>query len=135
MKTMTKNQKYFGILVLIFSVTFFYYLYSALKTEVYNNIWLYAIAFGILLFTSGLVLGYNDSVRESRTDIGFQYHIITFIVVNIIGIPWLFITMGININTMLNVTLQIMPWGLGLLLHYYFSSTSIKGMNKKVLFD
>ena len=135
MKTMTVNQKYFGILALIFSIAFFYSLHSALKTEVYDNIWLYAISFGVLLFVSGLILGYNDSVRKSRKDLGFQYHLTTFIIVNIVGIPWLFLVMGFNINSVVNAIFQCIGWGLGLFLHYYLSSKSIKGINKAELFD
>lgn len=135
MKTMTNNQKYFGILILIFSATFFYYLYSALQTHSFDNIWLFAILFGAALFITGLVLGYKDPVRKSRTDLGFQYHLITFIIVNVIGIPWLFISMGLNKEILINAAFQCIPWGIGLFVHYYFSSRSIKGINKEEIFD
>lgn len=135
MKTMTNNLKYFSVLTLIFSTAFFYYLYSSLQTHSFGNIWLFAILFGVVLFIAGLVLGYKDSVRRSRADLSFQYHLMTFIIVNVIGIPWLFISMGLNNDTLLSATFQCIPWGIGLFVHYYFSSRSIKGMNKEEIFD
>ena len=135
MKTLTNNLKYFCGLTLIFSITFFYYLYSSILIESYNKIWVYATLFGIALFISGFALGYNDSVRKSRLDLGFQYHLMTFIIVNFIGIVSLFIAMGFNMKTLLYSILSLIPWGIGLYANYYSSSKSIKGMDKKDIFD
>ena len=135
MKTLTNNLKYFCILTLVFSIVFFYLLYTALLAESYSNIWIYATLYGVALFTSGFTLGYNDSVRNSRLDLGFQYHLVTFIIVNLVAIVSLFIAMGINNETLINGTLHIIFWALGLLVHYYYSSRSIKGMDKEELFD
>ena len=135
MKTMTKNLKYFSGLTLLFSIAFFYYLYAALQARSYDTIWLFALLFGLALFTSGFILGYKDPVRGSRADLGLQYHFVTFIIVNTVGIPWLFVSMGLNSDTLLSVALQCIPWGTGLFLHYYLSSGTIKGMHKDKLFD
>ena len=134
MKAMTDNLKYFSALVLIFSITFFYLLYSALLAQSYNHIWIYATSFGVALFISGFVFGYQDSVRKSRLDLGFQYHLMTFIIVNAIGIPSLFIAMGFSFYTLLTGVLHLPFWALGLFVHHYYSSRSIKGMDKKDLF-
>ena len=108
---------------------------KGLMHQEYGNIWFFSISFGVLLFISGFILGYKDPVRESRSDLGFKYHLTTFIIVNIIGISWLFAAMGFNANSLMNAAFQCLPWGLGLLIHYYFSSKSIKGIDKKDLFD
>jgi len=134
MITMTKNLKYFSGLTLIFSAVFFYNLYSALQTQSYSNIWIFAILYGAILFCTGLFLGYKDSVRKSRADLGFQYHLMTFIIVNCIGIPWMFISIGLKTETLLSASIQFIPWGIGLFVHYYFSSRSMKGMNKEEVF-
>ncbi len=134
MKPLTKNLKYFSGIAIIFSIVFFYNLYAALQAQSYNKIWVYALLYGILMFCAGLILGYRDPVRESRTDLGFQYHLITFIIVNAIGIPALFFAMGLNIETITGAILQSFSWGLGLFVHYYFSSKSLKGMDKEEVF-
>ena len=134
MITMTKNLKYFSGLTLIFSAVFFYNLYSALQTQSYGNIWIFAVLYGVILFCTGLFLGYKDSVRKSRADLGFQYHLMTFIIVNGIGIPWMFISIGLKTETLLSATIQFISWGIGLFIHYYFSSRSMKGMNKEEVF-
>jgi len=131
---MTKNLKYFSGLTLIFSAVFFHNLYSALQTQSFNNIWIFAILYGAILFSTGLFLGYKDSVRKSRADLGFQYHLMTFIIVNGIGIPWMFISIGLKTETLLSATIQFISWGIGLFIHYYFSSRSMKGMNKEEVF-
>ena len=59
----------------------------------------------------------------------------TFIIVNAVGIPWSIISIGINNETLLNAFFQLIPWGIGLLAHLYFSSKSIKGMKKEEIFD
>ena len=135
MKTMTNNLKYFSGSTLIFSILFFYYLFSSLQANEYDNIWLIAAVFGVLLFFTGLFLGRQDSVRHSRADLSFQYHLMTFIIVNGVGIPWLLISMGADNGTLINVAYQCIPWGIGLAVHYYFSSKSIKGVNKEEIFD
>ena len=135
MKTMTTNLKYFSALAFVFSIVFFYLLYTSLAAESYNNIWLLATLFGLALLVSGFALGYHDLVRNSRLDLGFRYHLMTFMIVNAIGLASLFVAMGVNKDTLLYGLLPVSFWGLGLLVHYYFSSKSIKGMDKKNLFD
>ena len=131
---MTKNLKYFSGLTMIFSALFFYNLHSALQTQSYDNIWIFAVLYGAILFCTGLFLGYKDSVRKSRADLGFQYHLMTFIIVNGIGIPWMFISIGLKTETLLSASIQFVSWGIGLFVHYYFSSRSLKGMNKEEVF-
>jgi hypothetical protein len=96
---------------------------------------LYGIIYGTIIMASGLLFGYKDSVRESRVDPGFQYHLITYIGVNAIGVLWWFMEMGLNADSLLTILLQCLAWGLGLFVHYYFSSNSIKGMKKEEIFE
>lgn len=135
MKTMSNNLKYFGGLTLVLSVAFFYYLVASLQAQDFGNIWLIALGFGLLLFASGLLFGYNDSMRGSRADLGFQYHLMTFIIVNLVGIPWLMVGLGTDSNNLINIAYQCVPWAIGLATHYYFSSKSIKGVSKEEIFD
>ncbi len=135
MKTMTTNLKYFSSLTAIFSVIFFYYLYTAISIDSYDKIWIYATLYGAVLFISGLILGYHDTVRDSRLDLGFHYHLMTFIIVNLIGILSAFVVMGFNIDTLLYAILPIAFWTLGLFVHHYLSSKTIKGMDKGNIFD
>ena len=135
MKTMSQNLKYFSGLTLIFSVIFFYYLYSSLLIGSYGKIWIYAILFGTALFVSGLILGSKDSVRNSRQDLGFQYHLMTFVIVNSVGIISILITLGFSIQNFITGILSILFWALGLIVHYYFSLKTIKGIDKREIFD
>lgn len=135
MKTMSNNLKYFSGLTLILSVAFFYNLVTKLQALDFSKIWLIALIFGVFLFASGLILGYKDSMRDSRADLGFQYHLMTFIIVNIVGIPWLLVAFGTDSSNLINIAYQCVPWGIGLATHYYFSTKSIKGVSKEEIFD
>ncbi|MEO9483987.1 MAG: hypothetical protein ABJG47_11095 [Ekhidna sp.] len=132
---MSKNLKYFSGLAMLFSVIFFHYLYTNLIIEHYENILAYAVIYGVSLFISGLILGYNDPVRGSRLDLGYYYHLVTFIIVNFVGLISLLAAMGFNTYNLLIGTLSILPWTLGLFVHYYFSNKSIKGFDKQSAFE
>ncbi len=135
MKAMTKNLKYFAGTTLIFSVLFFYFLYSDLSINSYDRIWIYATLYGSALFLSGLAFGYHDSIRDTRLDLGFYYHLVTFVIVNAVGLISLFMAMGSYQISLLSGLMPIFFWLLGLLVHYYFSSRSIKGMDRDRIFD
>ena len=132
---MTKNLKYFAGITFILSVLFFYLLYSDLSINVYHRIWIYATLYGSALFLSGLAFGYRDSIRDTRLDLGFFYHLVTFVIVNVVGLVSLFIAMGSYPITLLSGLLPTFFWFLGLIIHYYFSSRSIKGMDRDSIFD
>ncbi len=132
---MTTNLKYFCGLTFIFSIIFFDALYTDLSLGSPEKIWIYAILYGLALFFTGLYLGYNDPVQKSRLDLGFHYHLMTFIIVNSIGLISLFIALGFNKNTLLCAIMSIGFWAIGLLVHFYFSSKSIKGISREEIFD
>jgi site-specific recombinase len=132
---MTTNLKYFSGLALLFSITFFYFLHSDLKAESYENIWWYAVMFGVYLFISGLLLGYKDSVRETKLDLGYRYHLMTFIIVNAVGLISLLIFFGINRDSLISSGIGFFFWAIGLFVHYRLSSKTIKGMDKDKIFD
>ena len=135
MIAITNNLKIFSGIVILATVGFFYYLSAALESQSHENMGWYALAFAVVLFVSGLVLGWKDPVRQSRADLGFQYHLYTFIIVNGIGIPWMFVDMGIHHGSIMHAVYQVGPWAIGLFAHYYFSSRSIKGMDKGDIFE
>jgi hypothetical protein len=132
---MSLNLKYFSGFTLIFSAIFFYALYSNLISESYDSIWIYALLYGTALFISGLALGYKDSVRKSRLDLGFQYHLMTFVIVNSVGIISLLIAMGFSTQNLMTGILSMLFWTLGILVHYYYSSKTLKGIDKEAIFD
>ena len=131
---MTRNQKYFAVLTILLSLVFFKLLIDDLTIEAYGNLWIYALIYGIVMFLNGLYFGYNDPVRETRHDLGFQYHLITYIIVNVIGINWFIFKFADSGNAFFWIVIQCVPWGLGVLLHYYLSLRCIKGMDKEEIF-
>jgi hypothetical protein len=134
MKTITKNLWLFILITTIASLIFFYFLYNAIDAEHYNLIFIYCPVFSIVLFFSGFLLGKNDSLRKTRNDLGFSYHLANYIIVNIINAIWVFGRYGTNRQQVIMVVSQILIWGIFLLAHYYFSRKSLKGYPKKSIF-
>lgn len=132
-KYLTRNSIGFGFTAAALSASFFYFLFTALNKKEYGLIWLYGSLYAASMFLSGFLWGYFDNVRKTRNDIGFLYNLITFIVTNTVGfLGATFLYKGSD--WMVSYVLQLVFWGLGLFIHYYFSRRSIKGMPPDELF-
>lgn len=134
MKKLTTNLKYFAIALMVLTLTFSYYLYSFIASEQYTNIIVLATAFGISVFAVGLYFGYNDKEVNTKIDLGFNYHLFTYIIVNGIGIIWLFSVLGFTNENIKMAASQLLFWGIGLFVHYLFSRRSIKGYDRDTIF-
>lgn len=134
MKKLTTNLKYFAIALMVLTLTFSYYLYSFIASEQYTNIIVLATVFGISVFAIGLYFGYNDKEVNTKIDLGFNYHLFTYIIVNGIGILWLFSVLGFTNENIKMAASQLLFWGIGLFVHYLFSRRSIKGYDRDTIF-
>jgi hypothetical protein len=134
MRYTTPQLTGFGITTLLLSIGFFYYLYSSLDAREYSYIWLAALAYGVLMFVNGFVWGWLDSARKSRHDLGFLYHLYTFIIVNSVHAIAIFYYGRTDKWTLIYSGLGMIAWGLGLYVHYSNSRKSIKGMERGELF-
>ena len=86
------------------------------------------------MFTAGLFWGYLDRVRNSRKDIGFTVHLMTYLSVNFSSIIWMFIFLNFNMQNFLLSMQYLIIWGFFLWLHYQYSKRSIKGYHKQEIF-
>ena len=89
-----------------------------------------AVAYGLLLGASGLMLGKNDSTRKYRGNLGLLYH----------GVVVIATSVGAITATLLSLlTLQDLLWGtvalfMSLALHYFGVKDDLKGIDKKDAF-
>ena len=134
MRYFTPQLVGFGVTTLVLSIGFFSYLYSSIKAHTYDYIWIAALAFGVLMFFNGLLWGWRDSVRKSKSDLGFMYHLYTFVIVNNINLIFLFFFGFLEKYNENHFYLYILFWGIGLMVHYYAMKKKIKGMDKEELF-
>ncbi|MEN5436578.1 hypothetical protein ABE545_23305 [Sphingobacterium faecium] len=88
MKSITKNVLLYAIVALLLTITFRYCLSSVLEAKEYTLISLIAIAYGISMFASGWYFGNKDRKDLELHDIGFRFHLVTYIIFNAISEIW-----------------------------------------------
>lgn len=131
----SRNQKIFAVFFVLYSVAFHQLLGRTMDAQEYHRIWMLATGYGVVTFLTALVLGAFDPIRKSRGVQSFQYHLITFIISNVIWLGWNLIGLAPAEEMSLTYILGIAGWGLGLLVHFGFSRTTVKGIPKKEMFD
>lgn len=134
MQTFSKQQVLFTGLTLIWSSLFFNSLTTHLEEQSYRSIPSLAGLYAALMFLSGLACGYFDSIRLTRIDIGYRYHLITFVVVHFVLLVILWIQKPAIDYFRVGLLFQFLLWGIGLLLHARRSKKSIKGYSAEELF-
>lgn len=116
----TTSQKIFAAAVIILTSFFSYVLYANLSVGEYSRIFLIVLAYFLTVFTTGLITGYYDNSECNSSELGFRYHLISFVCVNMIALPWLLLVMGFTWQSVLVGIGQITAWGTGLFSHWLF---------------
>lgn len=135
MMELSRNLKIFGALGILYSLVFHYYYSGYVAGGEWNNVILAAVLYGVCMFATGLFLGAKDPVRDTRMDQGFQYHLVTYIVVNGTGILWALVGLSAERETVGVAFLTALSWGMGLLVHFLVVRHFIKGMPRKDVFE
>lgn len=127
---LSRNQCLFTVVAVGLTTAFVVMLYGHIGDKAWGSIPMLAIGYGIAMFLAGLAFGATDPVARSRSDLGFGYHAITFVVVAVIGI-------GAAIYYTQPVWPQLVGlagWFVGLSVHYLFSRRTIKGIEREEAF-
>ncbi len=133
MRKLSKQQLIFAIVSIVLTVVFLYTLNHFIDTKIWKNINIIAIAYGALMFVNGLANGYFDDDRFQRFDLGFRYHIITFLTVN--SMHLIFVLLPDSNYTFTNFILSALFWGIGVFGHYQYARKTIKGYTPEELFE
>lgn len=132
---LSKNAKILGILMIVYSLVFHYYLSHYLAAGQHEKIIPVALTLFFVAFSTGLILGAFDPVRKSRSDLSFQYHLITYVVMNSTAFLWLATGLASNQEQLSHALLTAVSWGVGLIIHWFLSRRTIKGLPKASVFD
>ncbi len=99
-----------------------------------------SFVYGILIFAAGWWFGSRDAKHLPVYDIGFRFHLTTFVVY--LGISYLWFALGFNspmdkVSDILSLT--VIVWGIAVFVHFVFFLSlrrrSIRGLDKKKLFE
>jgi hypothetical protein len=135
MVQLSKPQMVFSAITILLSIAFFVLLNQLLQERNYSLIVFPAVGYGLAMFFAGLLCGKQDDEAKTRLDIGFRYHLLTFIIVNTVALIAACAFPMLRGHLLIFTLIQPVAWGLGLYVHWYYSKKGIKGYERSELFD
>ncbi len=139
MKIFTPYLLWFALTVVVLTVVFRYFLSYGIEVGSRPVVIVSATLYGFLMFGSGWFFGHKDSDYLPIYDIGFRFHLTTYVVHNAITLLWLGLGFGSQYEDLTFSVMVIIYWGILLLIHLIFflcsRKNSIKNLDKKELFE
>lgn len=139
MKTITPYLLRFALIVTPLTIVFRYFLSYGIENQSRIIITVSAVTYGLFMFVLGWYFGRKDGEYLPIFDIGFRFHLTTYLIHNGISLLWIGLGLGSryeNLNLSMMVTIY---WGIFLLLHFIFyiwaRKNSIDSLNKEDLFE
>ncbi|MCB2213048.1 hypothetical protein KQI52_13120 [bacterium] len=132
---LTRNLKIFAAVALVATVAFHWTLSWLLTEQLYVWIWPLAGVYCVTMFFNGLLNGRQEDAFLSRADFSFSYHLMTYIIVVPVWLPFILTRPTVDASARLGEGLGMLGWGVGLLIHYFVSRHSIKGYSRDEVFD
>ena len=132
----SRNLWIFCIINLMSSIVFFTYLGNSVSVVVessddsltYSVSMLAPIVYAAVWFLSGLMLGYSDMARQSRSDLGLMYHQATLVVLSI-GVVYGAIMFD-KFRTWQFLVLPVLFTAITVIIHWLVARNRIKGISK-----
>lgn len=137
MKALTIRLGQFAICALVLTVLFRYALNLCIEANSVIGTTTCSIVYGGLMFLVGRYFGTKDAKENEVHDIGFRYHLVTYVLC--IGIGYGVQYLGWNTESLRVMTITAISWGLGLLVHFIFylieQRKTIKGYARDEIFQ
>lgn len=137
MKILTFRLVQFAVAALFITVLFRYALHISIGAGNWVGNSLCSIVYFVLMFFIGWYFGKKDYADNGIHDIGFRFHITTYIVC--IGLGFLLYYVGWNTETPGSMAITALSWGIGLLVHFILflmeQKRTIKGYAKDEIFE
>lgn len=140
MKTLlTKNLLTFTWVTLLLTIIFRAGLSTAITNKMTIAIILCAIIYAILMWFNGRYFGKKDYEYLPLYDVGFRFHLSTFIAHNTVSLLWFVFAFESKYENIKVIYITALIWLFFLILHFlYFLSirkSSIKNLDKDNLFE
>ena len=139
MKTITPYLLRFALTATILTIVFRYFLSYGIENQSGIIITISATIYGLLMFASGWYFGRKDGEYLPIYDVGFRFHLTTYLIHNGISLLWIGLGFGSK-NENLNVSIMVaIYWGIFLLIHFAFflwsRKNSINNLDKEDIFE
>ena len=94
MKTLTPYLLRFALAAVVLTIIFRYFLSYGIEIQTKTIIISSAIIYGISMFSSGLYFGKKDGEYLPIFDVGFRFHLATYVIHNGISLLWIGLGFG-----------------------------------------
>lgn len=139
MKILTKNLLLYSVCLVALTIIFRFSLSSVLQNRLFSNVWIVATVYGVLVFIIGWIFGKRDKLQIPLYDIGFRFHLATYIICNLIAEIWYFLGCQSDFEETCTIHLTALFWGIGILIHFVLylitRRNAIKGIRRSELFE
>ncbi len=137
MKTLTLRLGQFAISALFLTALFRYLLNYCIEMNSIVGTISCSMVYAILMYLIGWYFGRKDYVENEIHDIGFRYHLTTYILC--IGIGYASFYIGLNTESLKAISITAISWGIGVFIHFIFllivQKDTIKGYAKDEIFQ
>ncbi|MBR3757600.1 MAG: hypothetical protein IKK62_04130 [Bacteroidaceae bacterium] len=137
MKALTIRLGQFAICALVLTVLFRYALNLCIDANSTIGTTTSSIVYGGFMFLIGWYFGKKDANENEIHDIGFRFHLVTYILC--IGIGYGVYHLGWNAESLRAMTITAISWGIGLTIHFIFylieQKRTIKGYAREDIFQ
>ena len=139
MKSITINQLKFAVSLLLLTILFRFALSASLNDMQFTWVWVIAGLYALSVFITAWIIGKMDYETLPLYDIGFKFHLITYLTCNLIAELWFLFGFQSRFENIKTVHYTALFWGIGLILHFiiflYTRKDSIKGIEKSEIFE
>lgn len=139
MKTISPNLLKFAMATTILTIIFRYFLSFGIESKSVIIIISSAIFYFIIMFISGWYFGKRDIEFLPIYDIGFRFHLTTYLIHNLISELWFVFGLNSHYESIVFVHLIAIIWGVLLLTHFILflltRKNTINNLDKTDLFE
>ena len=138
MKSITKNLAYFAVAATALTLVFRFALSTLLANESHFY-FIPAVLYSLSMFTAGWYFGYRDARELPIYDVGFRFHLATYVSYFVATGAWFLLGMNADVEKGEKNLITALIWGFLLAIHFVFyllsRKKSIDGLKKDDLFD
>lgn len=135
----TKNLIYFALSALVLGIFFRIGLSYSIENKLFAATVVLAILYFVAMFAAGWIFGKRDHSQLPIYDIGFRFHLTTYLIFFLIGYVWFLSGSNSSYENILVIHSTAIYWGIFLLIHFFFYLRSrkktINGLDKENLFE
>lgn len=139
MKTITQYLIKFAIIATLLTIVFRYALTFGIDNKSNLIVMLSAILYGIAMYLAGWVFGKKDREHLPIYDVGFRFHLTTYLIHNIISELWFVFGFNSKSENITVIHSTAIIWGLFLVGHFIFflwtRKNAIHNLDKEDLFE